>query len=175
MVSTLLVLSIAAVSIALTWALLRSRGTEVRGLEDWEARRNEIDFEMFRGLINPAEERYLQASLSKSQSRSFLRKRIGLALRVMVLMGENAALLTKLADLARGAQSTTLVREAEALSAAALRLRMNLGLMKLCLWIKWCFPGWSVSVPAWEIGYNALLNHLVRVQDCAYGEARIQG
>jgi hypothetical protein len=175
MVSTLLVLSIAAVSIALTWALLRGRGMEVRGLEDWEAHRNEVDFEMFRWLIDPAEERYLQQSLSKTQSRNFLRKRIGLALRVMALMGENAALLTKLAELARGAQSTALVREAEALSTAALRLRMNLGLMKLCLWIKWCFPNWSLSVPAWEIGYNTLLNHLVRVQNCAYREARIQG
>jgi len=96
MVSTLLVLVIAAVSLALTWALLRGRGAEIRSLEDWEAHKNEIDIAMFRVLVDPAEERYLQQSLSKIQFRRFLRKRIGVALGALVLIGENAALLTKL-------------------------------------------------------------------------------
>jgi hypothetical protein len=174
MVSTLLVLAIAAVSLALTWGLLRGRNAEIRSLDDWEAHKNDIDIEMFRVLVDPAEERYLQQSLSKIQFRCFLRKRIGLALRALVLIGENAARLTKLGELARGAGNPDLVREAEALSAAALRLRMNLVVMRLCLWIKWLFPAWSVSVPVWEIRYNALLSRLVRVQDCAYREARIQ-
>jgi len=175
MVSTLLVLMIAAVSLALTWRLLRDRGAKIRGLEDWEAHKNNIDIEMFRVLVDPEEERYLQQMLSKIQFRYFLRKRIELALDALVLIGENAALLTKLGELARGADNPALVREAEELSAAALRLRMNLVLMKLCLWIKWLLPAWSVSVPVWELRYNALLSHLVRVQNCAYREARIQG
>ncbi len=173
MVSTLLVLIVAAVSLALTWALLRGPAAEIRSLEDWESRKNDIDIEVFRTLIDPAEERYLQRSLSRLQCRSFLRRRVSLALRAVVLIGENAAMLTRLGELARAA-SPGLSQEAEAMSAAAVRLRMNLALMRVCLWIKWLFPALSVSVPAWEIRYNALLNHLVRVQDCVYREARIQ-
>jgi hypothetical protein len=174
MVSTLLVLGIAAVALALTGALLRGRGPEISTLEQWETRKNKVDIEVFRALLDPAEERYLQRSLSKIQFRGFLRKRIRLALRAAVLIGENAVMLTRLGQLATEA-SPGIAREAQALSAAAVRLRLNLILMQACLWVKWLFPALSVSVPAWEIRYNALLNHLVRVQDCAYREARLQG
>jgi hypothetical protein len=174
MVSTLLVLAAAAISLALTWALLRGGSVEIRSLEDWEAHKNEIDIEMFRVLVDPGEEYYLRQSFSKLQFRRVLRKRISLALRTLVLIRENAALLTKLGALAKGTDNPALAREAEALSAAALQLRLNLVLMRFCLWIKWLFPSFSVSVPLGEIRYNALLNHLIRLRNYTYREVRIE-
>jgi len=175
MVSTLLVLVVAAVSLTLTWLLLRGRNAEIRSLADWDARKSEVDIEMFRVLVDPAEERFLQRSLSEIQFRSFLRKRIAVALRALALIEKDAALLTRLGELAMRASSPDLAREAEKLTTAAIRLRMNLWFMKLCLWIKWLFPAWSDSVPVRDTRYNALLSHLVRVRDFAYREARTQG
>ena len=175
MVSTLLVLVVAAVSLTLTWRLLRGRNAEIQSFADWEAHKSEVDIEMFRVLVDPAEERFLQRSLSQIQFRSFLRKRIAVALRALVLIEKDAALLTRLGELATGASSPDLAREAQELTRAALQLRMNLWLMKLCLCIKWLFPAWSDSVPVRDIRYNALLSHLVRVRVFAYREARSQG
>jgi hypothetical protein len=46
----------------------------------------------------------------------------------------------------------------------ALRLRVNLSLVQPYLWLKWLFPGWTLSLPTVDISYEELLRYLSRIR-----------
>ena len=61
-------------------------------------------------------------------------------------------------------ENAELAREATDLIQGALRLRVNLMLAEPCLWLKWVFPGWPLSLPAVETPYLELLTYLSRIR-----------
>ena len=164
MVSTLIILFATASCLFLVWTILRPGLPQIRTLEDWEINRHEVDPELFRVLLDPAEERFLRQSLSSAEFRLFQRKRMALALRWLNLVGGNATMLMQLGQLAKTAANPRLAKEAEDLIRVALRLRVNLALAEPCLWLKWLFPGWALSLPAVEIPYEELLSYLSRIR-----------
>ncbi len=164
MVSTLVILFASGLSLFLVWAVLRPGLPAIRSLEDWEAKKHQVDAEVFRILLDPSEEKYLQQTLLPREFRSFQRKRLALALVALDLVGKNAAMLMKLGQLARTEGNPSLAREAEELIHGALRLRVNLSLVQPCLWLKWLFPGWVLSLPAVEMPYEELLTDLSRIR-----------
>jgi hypothetical protein len=70
----------------------------------------------------------------------------------------------KLGQLAKADANPSLAKEAEALIYGALSLRVNLSLVQPCLWLKWLFPGWTLSLPTVEIPYEELLRYLSRIR-----------
>ncbi len=80
MVSTLAILFASGLSLFLVWAVLRPGLPAIKSLEDWEAKRHKVDPEVFRILLDPSEEKYLQQALPPREFRSFQRKRLALAL-----------------------------------------------------------------------------------------------
>ena len=164
MVSTLLILGVAVSCLGLAWGLLRDRHADIRSLEDWEARRHEIDIQALRHLFDRDEERYLEHRLSRNQFQAFQKRRTRLALRMLRLVGQNASMSIRLGQLARMKGDPVLTQKADDAVAAAIQLRLNLFVVKLCLFLKWLFPSMTVSVPAFELRYRHLLDCLVRVQ-----------
>ncbi|MGH9503109.1 MAG: hypothetical protein ACRD20_09680 [Terriglobales bacterium] len=164
MVSTLTILLASALSLFLVWAMLHPGLPRIKSLEDWEARKHQVDPEVFRVLLDPSEEKYIQRSLAPNEFRLFQRKRLALALRALDLVGENTAMLMRLGQLAKLEANPKLAHEAEDLISGALRLRVNLLLAQPCLWVKWLFPGWALSLPAVEIPYEELLRYLNRIR-----------
>jgi hypothetical protein len=164
MVSTLAILFASGLSLFLVWAVLRPGLPAITSLEDWEAKRHNVHPEIFRILLDPSEEKYLQRALPPREFRVFQRKRLALALLTLDLVGRNAAMLMKLGQLAKMEGNPELAREAEELIHGALRLRVNLSLVQPCLWLKWLFPGWSLSLPAVEMPYEELLAYLSRIR-----------
>ncbi|HLO06104.1 MAG TPA: hypothetical protein VK198_05680 [Terriglobales bacterium] len=164
MVSTLAILFASGLSLFLVWAVLRPGLPAITSLEDWEAKRHNVHPEVFRILLDPSEEKYLQRALPPREFRVFQRKRLALALLTLDLVGRNAAMLMKLGQLAKVEGNPELAREAEELIHGALRLRVNLSLVQPCLWLKWLFPGWSLSLPAVEMPYEELLAYLSRIR-----------
>jgi hypothetical protein len=164
MVSTLTILFASVLSLFLVWTILRPGLPQIKSLEDWEAKKREVDAEVFRVLLDSSEEQYLRQSLLPREFRIFQRKRMALALHWLHLVGENAAMLMKLGQLAKTAVNPELAREAEDLIHGALRLRVNLLLVQPCLWLKWLFPGSALSFPAVEIPYEELLTYLGRIR-----------
>jgi hypothetical protein len=164
MASTLTILAVIVLSLFLVWRILRPGLPEIRSLDDWETKKQPVDLETFRTLLAPGEEQYLRRSLSPSAFRRFQRQRVDLALRGLEQVGENAAMLMKLGQLAKATANPTLAREAEDLIHAALRLRVSLLFVEPCLWLKWLFPGWNLSVPALEMQYEELLGYLGRLR-----------
>ena len=63
MVSTLVILFASGLSLFLVWAVLRPGLPAIRSLEDWEAKRHRVEPEVFRILLDPSEEKYLQQTL----------------------------------------------------------------------------------------------------------------
>jgi hypothetical protein len=164
MVSTLAILFASGLSLFLVWAVLRPGLPAITSLEDWEAKRHKVHPEVFRILLDPSEEKYLQRALPPREFRVFQRKRLALALLTLDLVGRNAAMLMKLGQLAKMEGNPELAREAEELIHGALRLRVNLSLVQPCLWLKWLFPGWSLSLPTVEMPYEELLAYLSRIR-----------
>jgi hypothetical protein len=164
MVSTLAILFASGLSLFLVWAVLRPGLPAITSLEDWEAKRHNVHPEVFRILLDPSEEKYLQRALPPREFRVFQRKRLALALLTLDLVGRNAAMLMKLGQLAKMEGNPELAREAEELIHGALRLRVNLSLVQPCLWLKWLFPGWSLSLPTVEMPYEELLAYLSRIR-----------
>jgi hypothetical protein len=164
MVSTITILLASVLSLYLVWTIFRPGLPQIKSLEDWEAKNHAVDPELFRVLLDPAEESYLRQSLPPDEFRLFQRKRISLALRWLNLVAENAAMLMKLGHLAKASANPRLAKEAEDLIYAALRLRLNMALAEPCLWLKWLFPGWTLSFPTVEIPYEELLGYLSRIR-----------
>ena len=164
MVSTLTILFVSVLSLFLVWKVLRPGFPQVKNLEDWEATKHEVDPEVFRLLLDPAEERYLRRSFPPHEFRALQRRRTALALHATRLVGDNAAMLIKLGQLAKSEANPALTKEAEDLIYGALRLRVNLLLVEPYLWLKWCFPGWKGTFPAIEMPYEELLSYLNRIR-----------
>lgn len=162
MVSTLAILIACGLALFLVWAIVRP-GPQIRSLDDWEAKKHEVDLDAFRLLLDPAEEEYLRASLPPREFRAFQRRRLKLALGSLDLVGKNAVMLMKLGQLAKGA-NPKLAHEAEELIHGTLRLRVNLLLVQPCLRLKWIFPGWKLSIPAFALPYEELLSYLNRIR-----------
>jgi hypothetical protein len=164
MVSTITILLASVLSLYLVWTIFRPGLPQIKSLEDWEAKNHAVDPELFRVLLDSGEEKYLRQALPPGEFCLFQRKRIALALRWLDLVGENAAMLMKLGQLAKANANPTLAKEAEGLIFGALRLRANLSLVQPCLWLKWMFPGWKLSLPTAEIPYEELLRYLGRIR-----------
>ena len=159
MVSTLLILAVAFLVLVFVYALLRGHA-DLRNEQDWEQKRHPIDVEIFRVLLDRKEEAQLRSFLSHNQFRIFQRRRIGLALRMLRLVDENAGMLMALGRLARMKGDPALTQKVDELIATAFQLRLNLLLARLCLYLKWLFPSWTVSLPAFDVRYQHLLDSL---------------
>jgi hypothetical protein len=164
MVSTLTVLFVSVLSLFMVLRVLRPGFPQVKNLEDWEARKHEVDPDVFRLLLDPAEEQYLRRSFPPHEFRALQRRRMALALHAIRLVGDNAAMLMKLGQLAKSEANPALTKEAEDLIYGALRLRVNLLLVQPCLGLKWLFPGWTGAFPAIEMPYEELLAYLSRIR-----------
>src|ERR1700739_2660340 len=164
MVSTVLVLTLAATALALAWVLLRGGHLEICNLQDWEEKKHDVDIQVFRSLLDHREGRYLRRSLPKEQFRVFQRKRIRLTWRMLRLVEDNAGMLMRLGHLARTKGDLRLKQQADELVVTAIQFRFNLLVVRLCLCLQWLFPFWGMSVPSYEMRYRQLLDVMTHFQ-----------
>jgi hypothetical protein len=160
MVSTLVTLTVALLALVLVYALLRRAHTGVRDERDWEQRKHAIDVEIFRVILDRHEEVQLRRFLSSYQFADFQRRRIHLALRMISMVDDNAGMAMELGRLAKMKGDPALVQRIDEMIATAFQLRLNLLLARLCLYLKWVFPSWAMSLPAFEVRYQHLLDSM---------------
>jgi hypothetical protein len=168
MVSTILILAVAASTLVLAWSLLRGGHLEIRNAQDWEQKKHVIDVQIFRALLDYNEARYLHRSLSEKQFRIFQRKRIRLTLGMLRLVEENAGMLIRLGQFARLKRDPALTKQADELTNSAVRFRLNLFLARPCLYVQWLFPSSGRLFAAWDVRYQHLLDSLTRIQQCGW-------
>ncbi|MGH9517241.1 MAG: hypothetical protein ACRD3P_16360 [Terriglobales bacterium] len=160
MVSTLLTLAVGFLALVLAYALLRRAHTGVRDHHNWEQRKHAIDVETFRVILDRNEEIQLRRFLSPLQFANFQRRRIHLALRMISLVDDNAGMAMEVGRLAKSKGDLTLVPKIDEMIATAFQLRLNLLVARLCLYLKWVFPSWAMSLPAFEVRYQHLLDSM---------------
>lgn len=170
MVSTLLTLAVALLALVLAYALLRRAHSGVQDIDDWEQRKQAIDVDIFRVLLNRNEELQLRRFLSPPQFANFQRRRICLALNMLRLVDDNAGMAMELGRLAKMKGDPALAPKIDEMIATAFQLRLNLLLARFCLCLKWIFPSWAMSLPAFEVRYQRLLDSM-HVADRAFAKA----
>jgi hypothetical protein len=160
MVSTVLTLAVAFLALVLVYALLRRAHTGVRNDHIWEQRKHAIDVEIFRVILDRNEEVQLRRFLPPHQFANFQRRRIHLALRMISLVDDNAGMAMELGRLAKMKGDLAFAPKIDEMIATAFQLRLNLLLARLCLYLKWAFPSWAMSLPAFEVRYQHLLESM---------------
>ena len=145
--------------------LLRPGLPQIRTLDDWEARKHEVDLDAFRLLLDPAEEDYLRAFASSDPNSELSRdSRLRLALGSLELVGRNAAMLMKLGQLAKAWSKSEVGPGGRRTDIRHASASCKLVLVQPCLWLKWLFPGWRLSIPALAFPYEELLGYLNRIR-----------
>ena len=160
MVTTLLTLAVALLALVLAYAQLRGAHTGVRDDDDWERRKHTIDVEIFRVLLDRNEELQLRRFLRPNQFAHFQRRRINLAIQMLRLVDENAGMAMELGRLAKLKGDLALAPKIDEMIASAFQLRLNLLMAKVCLYLKWIFPSWAMSLPAFEVRYRDVLESM---------------
>jgi hypothetical protein len=160
MVSTLLILAVTSLALVLVYAALREGHAGVRSYEDWQEKKHDIDVRIFRALLDRNEEIQLRRFLSRGQFAAFQRKRINVALHMVRLVDEDAGMVMALVRHAQFKNDPAVAQQIDELIATGFRLRLNLLLAKLCLWAKWVFPSWTITLPAFDVRYRYMLDSL---------------
>lgn len=151
MLATLLVLSsVVSFAVILRCSLLRRGRTEIRKIEDWEARKQEIDIEILCALLDRDDCQYLRKTVASRKFQVLQRRRIRLALRILRVVERNVDLLMEVGKLASLNSDPVRREQAEELVAGAIRLRLNLLRVRLGLFLQWLIPSRTVSLSAFS-------------------------
>jgi hypothetical protein len=162
MIVTIIIGCTAAVLLILVWHLALASRAGADPLEVWGVQGHKVNVDAFRLLVDPNESAYLCKSVPKVEFRRLQRMRLALALRAVRTMANNAALLMRVATLARKADDSEISTAADRLMFLSFRVRMNALVAEIYLLLKWVFPVWGINVPMPLDQYQRLL------QNCAW-------
>ena len=159
MIATIIIGCTIAVLLILVWRLTRASTAEADPLQVWGVQGHKVNVDAFRLLVDPNEAAYLCKSVPNVEFRRLQRLRIALALRAVRTMASNAALLMRVATLARQADDSEIASAADRLMFLSFRVRMNALVAELYLLLKWVFPVWGINVPMPIERYQRLLQN----------------
>ena len=168
MIATIIIGCTTGVLLILLWRLTRASTAGADPLEVWGVQGHKVNVDAFRLLVDPNEASYLSKSVPKVEFRRLQRLRIALALRAVRTMARNAALLMRVATLARQADDSEIASGADRLMFLSFQVRMNALVAESYLLLKWVFPVWGINVPMPIERYQRLL------QDCDWILARCE-
>jgi hypothetical protein len=157
MIATIIIGCTIAVLLILVWRLTRASTAGADPLQMWGVQGHKVNVDAFRLLVDPNEAAYLCKSVPKAEFRRLQRLRIALAIRAVRTMDSNAALLMKMATLARPADDSEIASAADRLMFLSFRVRMNALVAEFYLLLKWVFPVWGINVPMPLDRYQRLL------------------
>ncbi|MBZ5718875.1 MAG: hypothetical protein LAO03_00695 [Acidobacteriia bacterium] len=151
---TLVVASLVALALLLRAA--RGRGLLPVSPDDLARRIRPVDIEAFRNLIDPSEEQFLRAHLSRRAFRSVQRQRLLATLDYVRGASHNAAILLRLGEAARRDLDPRIAEAGQRLVDNAVRLRMFalFSMAQLCIGI--ALPGAHISAGRMVESYQQL-------------------
>lgn len=127
-----IVLFLAALVVLAVFAYaVRRHRQQLRSLEDFRTRWRRVDVEAFANLVDPAEERFLRASLPAGEFRRLRRERLFVAWEYLRRVGQNAQLMVQAGQIIQRHNTGEDAARARQHVATAIRLR-TLVLMAQC-------------------------------------------
>jgi len=164
MVSTILILAVAASALILSWKLIwRAAAPTCRSSQ--ELNLHTLNVQVFRALTSNEDEDYLRMHLGLARMHSIQRRRAALALQMIRLVDENARMVILMAQRVKAGGKPDVAGTAQDLIVLALRLRLNLFAARFCLGMRWLMPGVRVIVPAWDPAYGQVTASLFRLRE----------
>jgi hypothetical protein len=118
----LIVVSLAGLGLVY-WAV-RGQRIDLYAPADLERYAQPVDLAAFQALLDPANEAFLRENLPPGEVRDFQRRRCRVAADYVRRVAQNAAVLTRLAELARTSREPETARAGAELANAALQLRL---------------------------------------------------
>lgn len=115
---------VALAATALVYWAARGQRIEIYAPADLERYARPVDLAAFQALLDPGSESFARENLSPAEFRSYRRERCRVAASYTRRVAENAAVLTRLAELARHSADPATARAGAELADAALALRL---------------------------------------------------
>src|SRR5258708_27278177 len=137
MIATIIIGCTSAVLLVLVWRLTRASTAETDPLQVWGVQGHKVNVDAFRLLVDPDEAAYLWKSVPKVEFRRLQRTRIALALRSVHMMASNAALLMRVATLARQTDDSEITSAADRLLFLSFQVRVSAPVAEVYLLLKW--------------------------------------
>jgi hypothetical protein len=159
MTATIIIGCTIAALLILLWRLTRASTAGADPLDEWGVQGQKVNVDAFRLLVDPNEAAYLCKCVPRVEFRRLQRLRIALALRAVRTMAGNAALLMRVATLARTANDSEIASAADRLMFLCFRVRMNALVAEFYLLLKWVFPVWGINVPMPLDRYQRLIQN----------------
>lgn len=119
-----LLLALSVAGIALAYWAVRGQRIDLYAPNDLERYAQPVDLVAFQALLDADNEAFLRESVSPQELRSFQRRRCRIAADYARVVARNAAVLTRLGELARASGDPQTSRAGADLANASLRLRL---------------------------------------------------
>ena len=116
------------------------RSSSVNGVEDLAGRTRPVDLEAFRNLVDPGEEDFLRANLSRHEFRAVQRERTRAAVEYIRNSAHNAACLLRMGEAASRSGDPRIAEAGRRLIDGASRLRAYALLSSTRLYVRLVFP-----------------------------------
>ncbi|HXY04089.1 MAG TPA: hypothetical protein VEI49_10960 [Terriglobales bacterium] len=120
-----------------------------------------VDIEAFRNLIDPAEAKYLRTQLPGQEFRKIQRKRLHAAVEYVRCVGQNAALLLKVAEAARHSSEPATAQAAEKLVDNAIRVRLYALELIPRLYVAMLLPTHGLPTTRVADGYEQMTRQII--------------
>ncbi len=141
--------------------LARGRALLARNPEDPTGQVRSVDIEAFRNLIDPTEEEFLRAELSRVDFRRIQRERLRAAVEYVQAVARNAAALLQVAESAKLSPDPKVAASAEKLSETAMQLRLYALQSLALLYLGIMFPGHKISLTRVAERYEQMTRQVV--------------
>jgi hypothetical protein len=123
--------------------LAKGRAQLIKAPEDLRKQLRAVDIDAFRNLVDPAEDEFLHAHLSRSEYRKVRRDRLRAILAYVSCVANNAAVLMRMGEAASTSPEATVAEAGKKLVDNALHLRMQTFQVKTKIYIQMVYPGAS--------------------------------
>jgi len=163
MTLALFLVVLAVFALASLFFFARGRSASVKALSDLKEKTRPVDVAAFRNLIDPSEEDYLRANLSRGDFRSIRRERLLAAIEYLRCVSANAAVLVRLGEAARRSENPEIAKAAQDLVNSALILRLNVLAAEAKLYANILIPGLRLSPGTIASSYEKLTGTVTRL------------
>jgi len=161
MITTIVLVLAALVTLVVLLRLARRRALAVRWLQNPAARLCPVDLEAFRNLIDPGEEQFLRAHLPPGEFRRIQKERLRAAAEYVLAVAHNGTVLLHLGQAARLSPDPSIAAAGESLVDTALRLRFTVFRSLAVLYLRIILPGRQVSLAGVAECYELVTGQVV--------------
>jgi hypothetical protein len=156
MIIMLILVLLSALALAYLVRLAKGRALEFKKPEGRANRVHPVDIEAFRNLIDPTEEQFLRANLSRADFKRVQRERLRVAIEYISGAASNAAVLIRMGEAARLSPESAIAEAGAKLVESGIRLRLYAVQAIARLYLGIAFPGARISTVGLAENYERM-------------------